>query len=91
MAKTMNGYSVYILECSDGSLYTGYAADVHRRFVRHCSGKGAKYTRSHPPQRIVYVERLADRSSAMKREWAIKQLSRQQKEMLIRRSGMHDA
>ncbi|TGA96512.1 GIY-YIG nuclease family protein [Sporolactobacillus shoreae] len=82
----MKNYSVYILECADGSLYTGYAADVHRRFELHCSGKGAKYTRSHKPLRIVYEETLPDKSTALQREWAIKHLSKQKKEELIQRS-----
>lgn len=83
----MKSYSVYILECADGSLYTGYAADVRKRFALHRSGKGAKYTRSHKPLRIVYEEALPDKSSAMQREWAIKHLTKQAKEALIQRSG----
>ncbi|MCL1632452.1 GIY-YIG nuclease family protein [Sporolactobacillus sp. CPB3-1] len=83
----MKGYSVYILECADGSLYTGYATDVAKRFALHQSGKGAKYTRSHKPVRIAYQERLADKQAAMQREWAIKHLTRQQKLKLIKESG----
>nr|WP_141629385.1 GIY-YIG nuclease family protein [Sporolactobacillus vineae] len=82
-------YSVYILECADGSLYTGYAADVQQRFARHCSGRGAKYTRSHKPLRIVYEEALPDKSSALQREAAIKRLTHQKKTELIQRSGTH--
>ncbi|WP_353948772.1 GIY-YIG nuclease family protein [Sporolactobacillus sp. Y61] len=81
----MKTYSVYILECRDGSFYTGYAADVRKRFALHLSGRGAKYTRSHKPLRIVYEEPLPDKSAAMRREWAIKHLTRQKKEALIRR------
>lgn len=87
MSDIMSQYSVYILECADGSLYTGYAADVVKRFALHCSGKGAKYTRSHKPVRIVYQEDLADKQAAMRREWAIKQLTRQEKQELIKGSG----
>ncbi|MCO7127715.1 GIY-YIG nuclease family protein [Sporolactobacillus shoreicorticis] len=83
----MSHYSVYILECADGSLYTGYAADVAKRFALHRSGKGAKYTRSHKPMRVVYQEELKDKSAAMRREWAIKRLTRQEKQALIQRSG----
>ncbi|MDD9150679.1 MULTISPECIES: GIY-YIG nuclease family protein [unclassified Sporolactobacillus] len=83
----MKSYSVYILECTDGSLYTGYAADVRKRFALHCSGKGAKYTRSHKPLRIVYEEQLPDKSSALRREWTIKHLTKREKETLIQRSG----
>ncbi|GAY78520.1 putative endonuclease containing a URI domain [Sporolactobacillus inulinus] len=85
----MNHYSVYILECADGSLYTGYAADVAKRFAMHCSGRGARYTRSHKPLRIVYQEELENKSAALRREWSIKQLTRQEKLALIQRSG-HD-
>ncbi|CAM3228807.1 GIY-YIG nuclease family protein [Sporolactobacillus spathodeae] len=79
----MKSFSVYILECADGSYYTGYAADVEARFARHVRGKGAKYTRSHRPLRIVYKETLEDKSAAMHREWLIKQMTRKQKEQLI--------
>jgi Predicted endonuclease containing a URI domain len=82
-------FSVYILECADGSLYTGYAADVRQRFLLHCSGKGAKYTRSHKPVRIVYEEILPDKPSALRREAAIKRLSHRKKEDLVQRSGAH--
>ncbi|MDN3956919.1 GIY-YIG nuclease family protein [Sporolactobacillus laevolacticus] len=83
----MKHYSVYILECADGSFYTGYAVDVAQRFALHCSGKGAKYTRSHKPVRIVYQEELSDKPAAMQREWAIKHLTRKEKQELIQRGG----
>ena len=76
-------YWVYILRCSDDSLYTGIAADVERRFALHQSGKGAKYTRSHPPVAVVYRESFPDKSAALRREWTIKQLSRPEKLRLI--------
>jgi putative endonuclease len=66
---------VYVLECRDGSLYTGIARDVARRYALHAAGKGARYTRSHPPARVLAVFAHADRSSASKAEYAIKQLS----------------
>ncbi|RYL88171.1 GIY-YIG nuclease family protein [Sporolactobacillus sp. THM7-4] len=84
----MKSYSVYILECSDGSLYTGYAADVRKRFELHRSGKGAKYTRSHKPLRIVYEEAFPDKSSALKREWEIKHLTKPEKQDLIQRGSI---
>ena len=74
---------VYMLRCSDGSLYTGYTDDPERRFACHNSGKGAKYTRSRLPVTLVYREECADKPTAMKREYAIKQLKKQQKEALI--------
>ena len=74
---------VYILRCRDGSLYTGYTDDVERRLSVHRSGKGAKYTRSRLPVELAYWEELPDKSAALKREAAIKKLSRQQKLQLI--------
>lgn len=77
------GWFVYVLRCGDGSLYTGYTDDVQRRLAVHQSGKGAKYTRSHPPVELAYWEELPDRSSALRREAAIKKLTRKQKLTLI--------
>ena len=76
-------YYVYMLRCGDGSLYTGSTDDVARRLKVHQSGKGAKYTRSRLPVALVYREELPTRSDALKREWAIKQLSRAEKLALI--------
>lgn len=76
-------WHVYILECLDGSLYTGIAVDVAARYALHCAGKGAKYTRSHPPRRILAVFSHPDRSSATKAEMAIKKLSPAQKRQLV--------
>jgi putative endonuclease len=74
---------VYILECADGSLYTGIAANVERRLHRHASGKGAKYTQSHKPVRILYRERFDTKSNAAKREAQIKRWKREKKIWLI--------
>lgn len=74
---------VYILRCGDDSLYTGWTNDLEKRLTAHRSGKGAKYTRGRGPVNLVYLEELPDKSSAMKREAAIKKLSRPQKEALI--------
>ena len=76
-------FCVYILQCTDGSFYTGYTKNLAERIKQHENGKGAKYTKSHKPQKIAYVEDLSSRSQAMKRERAIKKLSRQQKIFLI--------
>ena len=73
---------LYILRCGDGSLYTGITTDVDRRFEVHCSGKGAKYTRGRGPLEIVYRECCGSRSDASKREWQVKQLSREEKLLL---------
>lgn len=80
---------VYMLRCEDGSLYTGVAADVEKRFAAHKSGCGAKYTRSHPPVAIVYREMCADKGAALRREAAIKKLPRAEKLKLA--EGTDDA
>ena len=74
---------VYMLRCGDGSLYTGCTDDVVRRLAVHQGGKGAKYTRSRLPVALAYQEELPDKSSALRREAAIKRLTRQQKMALI--------
>jgi len=76
-------FCVYILLCRDGSFYTGYTKDLDERTRQHENGKGAKYTKSHRPQKVAYVEIFNSRSSAMKRERAIKKLTHQQKQDLI--------
>lgn len=81
---------VYILECSDGTFYTGYTNDLQNRLKTHNSGKGAKYTRTRIPCKIVYYEIFSDKSSAMKREYQIKHnLTRKDKETLIRSNQYH--
>ncbi len=76
-------YYVYMLRCGDGSLYTGSTSQVSRRVAVHQSGKGAKYTRSRLPVELVYQETLPDRSAALRREAAIKKLTRGQKLALL--------
>ena len=78
------GWWVYIIEASDGRYYTGITTDVERRWKQHQNGKlGAKFFRGRQPRNLVYVESASNRSSASKREAAIKKLSRKQKEILI--------
>jgi putative endonuclease len=76
-------WQVYIVECADGSLYTGIARDVPKRVARHNEGAGARYARSRLPVVLVYAERVADRSSALRREYQIKRLSAAAKRQLI--------
>ncbi len=76
-------YYTYILECADGTFYCGYTDDVKKREAAHNSGKASKYTRARLPVKVVYFEELATRSEAMKRECAIKKLSREEKEKLV--------
>ncbi|KHM53133.1 methyltransferase [Anaerovibrio lipolyticus] len=73
----------YILECADGTLYTGYTTDMEKRLSTHNSGKASKYTRSRLPVKLVYLEECIDKETAMSREWHIKQLSRVEKLKLI--------
>jgi putative endonuclease len=73
----------YIVECADGTYYTGWAIDPAKRVAMHNKGRGARYTRTRCPVRLVYVEELPDRKSAMKREIAIKRLGRVGKSKLI--------
>lgn len=80
---------VYIILCSDASLYTGISTDVERRFSDHCEGKGAKYFRARLPEKIVYIESGHTRSTASQREAAVKKLSRQEKQELIRSTQIH--
>ena len=76
-------YWLYILRCGDGSLYTGITTDVERRLALHRSGKGAKYTRGRGPLTVVYREDCGDKSAALRREYAVKQLTRAEKLSLI--------
>ena len=66
---------VYLIECTDGSIYTGISVDVAARFDAHCAGKGARYTRSHPPLRLLASTAYPDRSTALQEEYRIKQLT----------------
>lgn len=72
-------YYVYIILCNDGSFYTGYTKNVDERARQHACGKGARYTRMHKTEKVVYVELLDSRAEAMKREKMIKRMSHQQK------------
>lgn len=80
----MHTWIVYILTCADGTLYTGITDDLSRRVAAHNAGKGAKYTRGRVPVVPVYTEHCPDKSSALRREAAIKAMSREKKLALIR-------
>lgn len=73
----------YMIQCADGTLYTGWTNDMDKRFQTHAQGKGAKYTRCRRPLTLVYVEECPTKQAAMAREFAIKRLSRQKKLDLI--------
>jgi predicted GIY-YIG superfamily endonuclease len=82
-AEREPGWFVYILECSDRTLYTGVATDVEKRLSEHSAGRGAKYTRTRLPVKLVYSEGADDRSAALRREHAIKRLRSADKRRLI--------
>ncbi len=79
----MSDWVVYIVRCSDGSLYTGITTNVERRFEEHRSGRGAKYFRGREPVEITYTETCEGRSAASRREAEIKRMSRQEKLDLV--------
>lgn len=76
----------YIVECADGTYYTGWAVNPEKRVAVHNKGRGAHYTRTRVPVKLVYVEELPDRKAAMKREIAIKRMKRERKSRLIGKS-----
>lgn len=79
-------YTVYILSCSDGSLYTGIARDVAARMALHEAGTGSKYVRARLPVKLVYTEVAPNRSAATKREMEIKRMTRKKKVDLIQKT-----
>lgn len=82
-AEKENGIVVYMLQCIDGTLYTGWTNHLEKRLAAHNAGRGAKYTRSRRPVHLVYQEAQPDRSAALRREAEIKRLTRLQKLALI--------
>ena len=81
-APRQAGWFVYLIECADGSIYTGIAIDVAARYAAHARGQGARYTRAHPPARLLATQAFPDRSSASKAEYRIKQLKPAEKRIL---------
>ncbi|MCL6416061.1 GIY-YIG nuclease family protein [Aestuariirhabdus sp. Z084] len=78
-----SAWYLYVILCSDQSLYTGITTNIERRFAQHASGKGARFFRGREPLRVVYQEPHPDRSTASRREYEVKQLSRRQKLALV--------
>jgi putative endonuclease len=83
----MKRWYLYLLECTDGSIYTGITVDVAKRYAAHVAGRGARYTRSHPPVRLLASFEHADRSSASKAEYSMKQLSAPEKRAVAKRAA----
>lgn len=77
-------WHIYLIECADGSLYTGITVDVDRRFQTHLAGKGARYTRSHKPVRLLASRPVGTRAEALRAELAVKRLPRSQKIEAVR-------
>lgn len=86
-----DGNYVYLLRCMDDTLYCGWTTNLKKRYQKHLSGKGAKYTRAHKPVELFYYECYEDASSARKREYEIKQLSREQKLKLKEAAEMEES
>lgn len=80
-------FFVYILQCSDNSFYTGYTNNIDKRLQAHNAGKASKYTRTRLPVKLIYVEELATKSEALKREKQIKSFPRLKKEQLLHTSA----
>ncbi|MGK5084994.1 GIY-YIG nuclease family protein [Bdellovibrionota bacterium FG-1] len=76
-------WSLYVLECDDGSCYTGISPDPVKRFAVHCAGKGAAYTRMHPPKTLLVTEPVGTYSQALRREWQVKRLSKVAKQKFV--------
>lgn len=81
------GFYCYILRCSDGTFYTGWCKDPQRREKVHNAGRGARYTRTRLPVTLVYVETQPDQAEAMRREKAIKRMTRGRKQQLIQKAA----
>jgi len=81
----MKAWYLYLLECTDGSIYTGITVDVEARYAAHLAGRGARYTRSHPPKKVLASFEYADRASASKAEYAMKRLTAAEKRAVARK------
>ena len=81
---------MYVIECADGTLYTGYTTDVKARFARHCAGTGAKYTRGRGPLNLLAYAEFETKHDAMSAEYRFKKLTRDQKDALLARAAASD-
>ncbi len=88
MAKRSGPYFVYIVQCKDKTLYTGYTNDLAHRLEMHNTGQGAKYTRGRGPVKLVYKRKFRSLTRALQTEWKIKQLSRQERKELIKKEEL---
>ncbi|ANZ58093.1 endonuclease [Fructilactobacillus lindneri] len=83
-----NGYFIYVLLCGDGSFYGGYTTNVARRVYQHQTGKGAKYTKSHLPVKLIYSEEFTSKREALQSEYKFKHQSRRKKEQFLVARGV---
>lgn len=90
MSKQRKSHFAYFLRCRGGSLYAGYTNDLKKRLKAHQAGKGGRYTRSHLPVRMVYHEAFRTKRQAMRREWELKQMKKNEKEQICR-GAIHGA
>jgi putative endonuclease len=81
---------VYIVECSDGTYYTGITYDIDQRIKKHNSGRGATYTRARTPVQLIYSEQYSSHMEAARREFEIKKLKRNEKQLLIKKHHLHE-
>ncbi len=88
MRPKQKPWYLYMIECQDNSIYTGITVDVAARYALHVSGKGARYTRSHPPKKLLLVVEYPDRSSALKAECFVKKLDPKDKRKLVAEPGL---
>jgi len=86
--KKESAWMLYVLKCRDNTLYTGITSDVSRRVHQHNNGTASRYTRSRLPVKLVHQERCRGKSSALKKEYSMKQLTRKEKEQYIKRKSM---
>ncbi|MDM5314426.1 GIY-YIG nuclease family protein [Fictibacillus sp. b24] len=88
MAKKEDNHFLYILECGDGTYYTGYTNDLAKRLEKHKEGKGAKYTRGRGPLKLVFQKSFSTKQEAMRMEFAVKKLNRAEKERMIKEGSV---
>ncbi len=91
MTESKNNWHLYLVRCADDTIYTGISIDVSARVTKHNSGRGAKYTQTRLPVRLIYSESQPDRISAMKREIQVKRWNRKMKEKLVKGFSPHEA
>ncbi len=88
MVKKEDNHFLYILECGDGTYYTGYTNDLTKRLQKHEEGKGAKYTRGRGPLKLVFQKAFSTKQEAMRMEFAVKKLNRAEKERMIKEGSV---